>query len=98
MIDFDSKMLAIVTVNNEQTTRWRSVAGEVFQTPHTYELVVFESFFVQGFGVPTHPFLHDLLQYYKISLYHLNPNSILHIFIFINLCEAIEPPTWGPLL
>ena len=41
-----------------------------------------------------HPFLHKLLPYYGISLIHLNPNLILHLAIFINLCEAylgIEP-------
>ena len=32
--------------------------------------------------------MHKLLSYYGISLVHLNPNSILHLAIFINLCEA----------
>jgi hypothetical protein len=32
--------------------------------------------------------VHNLLQYYWISLVHLNPNSILHIAIFIKLCKA----------
>ena len=35
-----------------------------------------------------HPFLRKLLHYYGIALCHLNPNSILHLVIFINLCEA----------
>jgi len=35
-----------------------------------------------------HPFLRKLLHYYGIALCHLNPNSILHLAIFINLCEA----------
>jgi len=56
--------------------------------------VVFASFLLRGFGVPAHPFLRGLLHFYGISLCALNPNSILHIAIFINLCEAylgIEP-------
>jgi hypothetical protein len=51
-------------------------------------MVVFEGFHVWGFGVLVHPFLHKLLLYYGISLCHLNPNSICHISIFIDLCEA----------
>lgn len=32
--------------------------------------------------------MRKLLNYYKIRLIHQNPNSILHLSIFINLCEA----------
>ena len=35
-----------------------------------------------------HPFLWKLLGYYGIGLCHLHPNSILHISLFINLCEV----------
>ena len=70
------------------TTRWRPSFGEEFPTPRTDELVVCEDYFYQGFGVPIHPFLHRLIDYYGISLCNLNPNSILHVSIFINFCEA----------
>jgi hypothetical protein len=73
---------------NQVTGGWRRAAGEAFPTPDTNEPVVFEAYFVRGFGIPTHPFLRKLLRYYSISLCHLNPNSILHISLFINLCEA----------
>ena len=66
---------------------WRPVAGEDFPTPRTDELVVFEDYFFRGFGVPIYPFLHQLIAYYSISLCNLGPNSILHVTIFINLCE-----------
>ena len=62
--------------------------------PHASEIIVFKSFFYREFGLPAHPFLCDLLRYYGITKFHLTPNSILHIAIFINLCEAflgIEP-------
>jgi hypothetical protein len=67
---------------------WCPVFGEEFPTPRTDELVVFEDYFYQGFGVPIHSFLHGLIDYYRISLYDLSPNSILHVAIFINFCEA----------
>src|SRR5436190_8854464 len=56
--------------------------------------MVFEPFFYHRFSVPTNRFFRGLLNFYKIELVHLNPNSILHIFTFIYLCEAylgIEP-------
>jgi hypothetical protein len=62
--------------------------------PYPSEIVVFESFFSQGFGLLAHPFLCNVLWYYGITLCHLTPNSILHNAIFINLYEAflgIEP-------
>ena len=67
---------------------WRAAAGESFPTPDTEEIVVFESFFYSGFGLPTSEFFRGLLHYYGIELIHLNPNSILHIATFIELCEA----------
>lgn len=69
---------------------WRSTVDErLFPTPRNQnDLVVFVDFFRRGFGIPVHPFLHKLLDYYQICLVHLHPNSILHLSIFINLCEA----------
>src|SRR6266540_1649789 len=72
----------------------RAVDGEAFPTTNTGEIVVFEPFFYRGFSVPTNRFFRGLLNFYKIELVHLNPNSILHISTFIYLCEAylgIEP-------
>ena len=68
--------------------RWRSARDESYPTPHGDELVVFEDYFYRGFGVPIHPFLHGLIDYYKISLCNLSLNSILHVFVFIHFCEA----------
>lgn len=73
---------------DEVTAGWRPVEGELFPNPRAGEVVVFEDFYRWGFGLPAHPFLRKLLPYYGIALVHLNPNSILHLSIFINLCEA----------
>ncbi|CAN6209683.1 unnamed protein product [Urochloa humidicola] len=71
------------------TAMWWAAAGEQSPTPTPLtELVVFDAMFLRGLGVPLHPFLRGLLFYYGLELCHLNPNSILHISIFINLCEA----------
>ena len=70
------------------TAGWRPVEGECFRNPRDGELVVFEDFYRMGFRILAHPFLRKLVPYYEISLVHLNPNSILHLAIFINVCEA----------
>lgn len=73
---------------DRESARWRPATDESFPTPMTHELVVFVDYFLRGFGVPIHPFLHDLIHYYGINLCHLHPNSILQVAIFIHLCEA----------
>ena len=82
------KMVFKGILQDQVTIGWRPAVGELFPTPDTNELVVFEVYFVHGFGIPAHPFLWKLLGYYDINLCHLHPNSILHISLFINLCEA----------
>ena len=63
------------------TTGWRLARGESFLTPHDDELVVFEDYFYHGFGVPIHPFLRGLIDYYEISLCNLGLNSILCLYL-----------------
>jgi hypothetical protein len=44
--------------------------------------------------VPSHRFLHSLLQSYGLELHHLTPSGILHMVAFVTLCKAyigIEP-------
>jgi hypothetical protein len=77
--------------------QWHLVVGEDIPTPNTNEIVVFSSFFQRGFGLPTYDFLCRLLDHYQIELVHLNPNSILHIAIFVHLCESFLgiPPNFS---
>ena len=47
-----------------------------------------------GFGITSCDIFQGLLFYWGIQSHHLTPNSILHIAIFVHLCEAylgIEP-------
>ena len=67
---------------------WHPARVESFPTPRGDELVVFEDYFYRGFGVPIHAFPHGLIDYYRISLCNLSPNSILQVSIFIHFCEA----------
>ncbi|KAK1698549.1 hypothetical protein QYE76_015246 [Lolium multiflorum] len=53
--------------------------------------------FFLGLSLPAHEFLCSLLFFYGIQLWQLTPNSILHISIFITVCESFLgiDPHWG---
>ncbi len=67
--------------SGERVIGWRPACGEAFPTPDTHEVVVFSHFFYGGFSLPTSRFFRGILEFYGISLHHLNPNSIVHIVI-----------------
>jgi hypothetical protein len=66
------------------------VLPSVKTSPHPIqnEIVVFSSSFQCGFSISACDFFCGLLDHYQIELAHLNPNSILHITVFIHLYEA----------
>jgi hypothetical protein len=51
-------------------------------------MVIFITHIECGFGIPAGDFLRRLLQFYRIELVHLAPNSITTIATIIHLCEA----------
>ncbi|KAK1600867.1 hypothetical protein QYE76_017954 [Lolium multiflorum] len=59
--------------------------------------VMFSAFLYQGLSLPAHEFLRCLLFSYDIQLWQLTLNSILHLAIFITVCEAFLgiDPHWG---
>ncbi|KAK1606307.1 hypothetical protein QYE76_029980 [Lolium multiflorum] len=50
--------------------------------------VMFTAFLFRGLSLPAHEFLRSLLFFYGIQLWQLTPNSILHLSIFVTVCEA----------
>jgi len=52
------------------------------------EIVLFMPFIQHGLGLPACSLLYGFLHYYGITQNHLNPNSILHLSIFVHLCES----------
>jgi hypothetical protein len=69
---------------------WRIWRGVTVPTEDTHEAVVFVPFLIRGLALPASPFFRGLLDFYDLNLTHLNPNSILHIAIFVHLCEAFH--------
>jgi hypothetical protein len=63
-------------------------------TPAGGYVVACMMFYEQGFGVPSHRFLHSLLRSYGLELHHLTPSGNVHMAAFMTLYKAyiwIEP-------
>ena len=62
--------------------------GQAIPSPQPDESVVFTSHFLQGLRFPTDPFVRGLMFNYGLEFHDLAPESILHISLFIVVCEA----------
>ncbi|KAK1666034.1 hypothetical protein QYE76_054193 [Lolium multiflorum] len=70
---------------------------ESYPKPPINYRVSFVDHLIRGLSPPIHEFLRGLLFVYGLQLHHLTPNSILHISIFITLCECFlgVQPNWA---
>ncbi|KAK1666597.1 hypothetical protein QYE76_054756 [Lolium multiflorum] len=70
---------------------------ESYPAPPMQYRVSFVDHLICGLSTPIHDFLRGLLFMYGLQLHHLTPNSILHIAIFITLCESFlgVQPNWS---
>ncbi|KAK1691937.1 hypothetical protein QYE76_008634 [Lolium multiflorum] len=66
----------------------RFPSEESYPNPPMEYRVSFVDHLIRGLSAPIHDFLRGLLFVYGIQLHQLTPNSILHISIFITLCEC----------
>ena len=69
-------------------TAMRFPGDEMIPCPGDGWRVIFLDFLVRGLSLPAHEFLRGLLFVYGVQLHQLTPNSILHIAVFITLCEC----------
>ncbi|KAK1681649.1 hypothetical protein QYE76_042497 [Lolium multiflorum] len=69
---------------------------ESYPSPPIEYRVSFVDHLIRGLSAPIHDFLRGLLFVYGLQLHQLTPNSILHISIFITLCECFigVQPNW----
>ncbi|KAK1649227.1 hypothetical protein QYE76_067032 [Lolium multiflorum] len=74
----------------------RFPSEESYPNPPMEYRVSFVDHLIRGLSSPIHDFLRGLLFVYGIQLHQLTPNSILHISIFITLCECFLgiTPNW----
>nr|XP_051196803.1 uncharacterized protein LOC127310147 [Lolium perenne] len=87
------KRLGLMT--KEDAIRFPS--EESYPKPPMEYRVSFVDHLIRGLSTPIHDFLRGLLFVYGIQLHQLTPNSILHISIFITLCECFLgiTPNWA---
>jgi hypothetical protein len=72
----------------KEIIKWHAATGDKRSYEEAEEIVLFYYFVEHGLALLTSNFFRSLLFYYGIQLHHLNPNSILHISIFVHFCEA----------
>jgi hypothetical protein len=68
--------------------KMKAPGNEATPNPPEGYLVIFTAFLLSSLSMHVHEFLRGLLFIYEIQLYQLTPNSIIHISIFITLCEC----------
>ncbi|KAK1645877.1 hypothetical protein QYE76_063682 [Lolium multiflorum] len=75
----------------------RFPSEESYPTPPMEYRVSFVDHLIRGLSAHIHDFLRGLLFVYGLQLHQLTPNSILHISIFITLCECFlgVHPNWA---
>jgi hypothetical protein len=87
----ESDLLHLVSIGvlfPKELCSWRICHGVTVPTEDTHESVVYVPFLLRGLALPISPFFRGLLDFYRLNLTHLNPNSILQTSIFVHLCEA----------
>ena len=63
-------------------------AKEVLPEPRDNERVLFVEAVYRGLGFSLHDFVRDLLYAYGVQIHDFTPNGILHIAVYMTLCEC----------
>ncbi|KAK1695159.1 hypothetical protein QYE76_011856 [Lolium multiflorum] len=82
---------------NKKKDALRFPHEESYPSPPMEYRVSFVDHLIRGLSPPIHEFLRGLLFVYGLQLHQLTPNSILHVSIFIILCECFlgVQPNWA---
>jgi hypothetical protein len=87
----ESDLLHLVSIGvlpPKELYSWRICRGVTVPIEDTHESVIYVPFLIRGLALPISPFFRGLLDFYRLNLTHLNPNSILQVSVFVHLCEA----------
>ena len=70
---------------------------EVLPELRTNERILFVESVHRGLGFPLHDFVQGLLYAYGVQIHDFTPNGILHIAVFMTLCECFlgVHPSWA---
>jgi hypothetical protein len=92
----EKKMRSLGLISSVESDFVHSGSVSRPKTPRGF-IFMFIAFLQRGLSLPAHDFLRFMLFSYGIQLWQLTPNSILHLSIFITVCEAYLgiDPHWG---
>jgi hypothetical protein len=82
----ESDLLHLVSIGvlpPKELCSWRICRGVTVLTEDTHESIIYVPFLIRGLALPISHFFRDLLDFYRLNLTHLNPNSILQEFMFL---------------
>ena len=82
------KLVSDGLIEGKEFADWKALGQHRVSTPGPGEIVLFVSFIRAGLCLPASAFLHRFLGYFGVSLNHLAPNVVLHLSIFVHLCET----------
>ena len=66
---------------------WRAAGEKTEPSPAAGDVVVFGEHLFRGFTPPGNLFFRQVLDFYKLRIHDLAPNSILNLSNFVTLCE-----------
>ena len=75
-------------IQGKEFADWKALGQHQVPTLGLGEIVLFVSYIRAGPCLRASAFLHRFLSYFGISLNHLAPNVVLHLSIFVHLCET----------
>ena len=75
-------------IQSKDIADWRAPGEHRVLAPGPGEIILFVSFIRARLCLPASAFLHQFLSYFGISLDHLAPNVVLHLSVFVHLCET----------
>jgi len=83
-----SSLVSRHLLQSKTLIQWQSAESHGRPFEKTSEIVLFKAFVERGLAIPACNFLRGLLFFWGVQLHHLSPDSILHVAIFVQLCET----------
>jgi hypothetical protein len=66
----------------------RLPGDEIVPEPRAGEVVIFESHFERGFGLPASPFMRSFFEFFELQPHHLGANAVMVLSAFVTFCEG----------
>lgn len=82
------QLIAERLLKEKDMLQWRSAGIDKAPWGNMGETIFLVAYVERGLALLSSDFFCGLLDFFKINFYHLTPNSVLHISIFVHPCEA----------